>query len=162
MNNVIAFARPLHDERVLANLLQIPQSVEDAPNHLAIPLFQSKISAGFPSPADDYREESLDLNQYMIAHRASTFVFTVKGDSMVAAGILDGDKLVVDRAIEPKHNQIVVAVVNSEYTVKRLFKWRGVVELRAENPAYKAIQFKDNDELTIWGVVVGVLRKFKL
>lgn len=81
---------------------------------------------------------------------------------MLSAGILDGDKLVVDRAIEPKHNQIVIAVINSEYTVKRLFKCRGVIELRAENPAYKAIQFKDHDELTIWGVVVGVLRKFKL
>lgn len=162
MNTVVTFERLVLEEKVPANLLQIPEWVEGAPDHLGIPLFQSKVSAGFPSPADDYREESLDLNQYMIAHRASTFVFTVKGDSMVVAGILDGDKLVVDRAIDPKHNQIVIAVVNSEYTVKRLFKWRGVVELRAENPAYKAIQFKDNDELTIWGVVVGVLRKFKL
>lgn len=162
MNTVISFMRPSTSESTHTNLLQFPQPAASAPDHQNIPLFQSKISAGFPSPADDYREESLDLNQYMITHRASTFVFTVKGDSMLAAGILDGDKLVVDRAIEPKHNQIVIAVVNSEYTVKRLFKWRGVVELRAENPAYKAIQFKDHDELTIWGVVVGVLRKFKL
>lgn len=162
MNTVIAFVRPLLNESAQANLLQTPESVRDAPDHLPIPFFQSKISAGFPSPADDYREESLDLNHYLIAHKASTFVFTVKGDSMLAAGILDGDKLVVDRAIEPKHNHIVIAVVNTEYTVKRLFKWRGVVELRAENSAYKTIQFKDNDELMIWGVVVGVLRKFKI
>ncbi len=81
---------------------------------------------------------------------------------MTGVGIFDGDKLVVDRAVEPRHQHIVIAVINNDYTVKKLFKLRGVIELRAENPAYQPIRFKDTDELQIWGVVVGVLRRFKV
>lgn len=160
MNSVIPFVKPLG--LCKATLEQIPQPLAEEPRLVAFPQFQSKISAGFPSPADDYREDSLDFNQYLVHHRASTFVFTVKGESMVAAGIFDGDKVVVDRSVDPKHNHVVIAVVNGEYTVKRLFKWRGIVELRAENPSYQTIKFSDTDELTIWGVVVGVIRKLPL
>lgn len=122
--------------------------------------FRQEIPAGFPSPAADYSEQGLDLNDYLIAHRASTFIFTVVGDSMKDSGILDGDKVVVDRAIEPRHRHIVIAVVNREYTIKRLYKRAGVLELRPENPAFKPIRFADLDELQIWGVVVGALRRF--
>lgn len=122
--------------------------------------FSQRISAGFPSPAADYAENGLDINEYLIQHKASTFIFTVVGDSMKNAGILDGDKVVVDRSIEPRHRHIVIAVVNQEYTIKRLYKRAGVIELRPENTDYQPIRFTGLDELQIWGVVTGALRRF--
>jgi DNA polymerase V len=126
---------------------------------LTIPLAGHRIAAGFPSPASDYLESSLDFNTYLVSNKAATFVFTVEGNSMTGAHIFDGDKLVVDRSIDARHNHIVVAVVNSEYTVKRLFMRGGVNELRAENPLYPPIRCNDFDDMHIWGVVTGVLRK---
>ncbi len=123
------------------------------------PLLLQNIPAGFPSPASDFSEDGLDVNAYLIRHRAASFYFTVEGDSMSGAGILDGDKVLVDRAVEPKHGHIVVAVINNEYTLKRLYRRRGVLELRPENPAYKPIRLKEDEELQVWGVVIGVIRK---
>ena len=123
-------------------------------------LLSHRISAGFPSPAADYAEDGLDLNHYLVQNKPATFMFTVKGDSMLGAGICDGDKVVVDKALKAKHKDIVVAVVDSEYTIKRLYQLRGRVELQAENPNYQAITFKEGSELQIWGVVVGVVRKY--
>ncbi|MBU3607379.1 translesion error-prone DNA polymerase V autoproteolytic subunit [Polynucleobacter sp. AP-Mumm-500A-B3] len=123
-------------------------------------LLSHRISAGFPSPAADYAEEGLDLNHYLVQNKPATFMFTVKGDSMLGAGICDGDKVVVDKALKPKHKDIVVAVVDSEYTIKRLYQLRGRIELQAENPSYQAITFNEGSELQIWGVVVGVVRKY--
>ncbi|MET3120020.1 DNA polymerase V [Undibacterium sp. GrIS 1.8] len=160
MNTVISFNRAI--DPPLATLHQTPLAAASNPELAGVPLFVQKVPAGFPSPADDYVEETLDLNTYMIRHKASTFVFTVQGDSMIGAGIFDGDKVVVDRAIDPRHGHIVIAVINNDYTVKKLFKWRGVIELRAENPAYQPIRFSDTDELQIWGIVIGVLRRFKV
>jgi DNA polymerase V len=120
----------------------------------------SGIAAGFPSPATDFSESGLDLNAYLIRHRAASFYFSVEGDSMSGAGILDGDKVLVDRAVEPQHGHIVVAVVNSEYTLKRLYRRREVLELHAENPSYSPIRFREGEELQVWGVVVGVVRKY--
>jgi DNA polymerase V len=118
------------------------------------------LSAGFPSPAGDYVEDALDLNQYLIQNKPATFLFTVRGDSMMGASIENGDKVVVDRALKPKHQDIIVAVVNGDYTIKRLYKYRGTIELRPENPNYPAITFTDGTELQVWGVVVGVVRKY--
>lgn len=123
-------------------------------------LLSHRMSAGFPSPATDYTEEALDLNTYLVRNKPATFMFSVKGDSMIGASIEDGDKVVVDRALNPRHNDIVVAVLNGEYTIKRLFKRMGCVELRPENPAYQPIKFKDGSELQVWGVVVGVVRRY--
>ena len=123
-------------------------------------LLSHRISAGFPSPATDYAEEGLDLNDYLVRNKAATFMFTVKGDSMTGASIEEGDKVVVDRAQHPKHGDIVVAVVDGEYTIKRLFKHMGRVELRPENAAYPPIVFLDGSELMVWGVVVGVVRRY--
>ena len=123
-------------------------------------LLSHRISAGFPSPATDYVEEGLDLNDYLVRNKAATFMFTVKGDSMTGASIEEGDKVVVDRAQHPKHGDIVVAVVDGEYTIKRLFKHMGRVELRPENAAYPPIVFLDGSELMVWGVVVGVVRRY--
>lgn len=87
-------------------------------------------------------------------------MFTVRGESMIVAGIHHGDKVVVDRALKPKHKDIVVAVVNGEYTIKRLFKYKGLIELRPENPDYPNITFSEGHELQIWGVVIGVVRRY--
>jgi DNA polymerase V len=118
-----------------------------------------RIQAGFPSPAAEYEETGLDLNRYLIDNHNATFIFTVVGESMKNVGIMDGDKVTVDRSIEPKHRHIVVAMVNGEFTLKRLYRRAGVVELRAENPDFQPIRFSECDELQVWGVVTGVLRK---
>ena len=123
-------------------------------------LISHRISAGFPSPASDYVEDGLDLNDYLVRNKPATFMFTVKGDSMTGASIEDGDKVVVDRSQAPQHNDIVVAVVDGEYTIKRLFMRDGAVELRPENAAFSAIRFAEGRELEVWGVVVGVVRRY--
>ena len=123
-------------------------------------LLSHRISAGFPSPATDYVEEGLDLNDYLVRNKPATFMFTVKGDSMTGASIEEGDKVVVDRAQHPKHGDIVVAVVDGEHTIKRLFKHMVRVELRPENSAHPSIVFHAGSELMVWGVVVGVVRRY--
>ena len=127
----------------------------------ALPFFLSRVPAGFPSPADDYLEGELDLNELLIQHPAATFFVRLAGDSMVNAGLFDGDILVVDRAEQAIHGRIVVAVIDGEMTVKRLYAQGGRVELRAENPAYEPIVFGEGRELAIWGVVIGSVRQFK-
>jgi DNA polymerase V len=117
------------------------------------------IAAGFPSPAADYTEDSLDLNRYLIHHPAATFIFTVRGDSMSGVGILDGDKVVVDRTRSPRHNNIVVAVVDGDFTIKRLYLKDGQVELHPENPAFPPLTFQEGSELVVWGVVTGLVRR---
>jgi DNA polymerase V len=124
------------------------------------PLLQHHVPAGFPSPADEYIEKSLDLNTYLIRNKAATFFFRVAGDSMTGAHIHDGDMLIVDRSIEPKHGHIVLAVINNEYTVKRLYSVAGAVELHAENPDYPPIRFQEHEELQVWGIVVGTVARF--
>lgn len=127
---------------------------------LELRLLSHRISAGFPSPATDYVEEGLDLNEYLVRNKPATFLFTVKGDSMIGASIEEGDKVIVDRALTPKHDDIVVAVVDGDYTLKRLYTHLGRVELRAENPAFRPIVFGEGSELLVWGVVVGVARRY--
>ncbi|MSQ49843.1 MAG: translesion error-prone DNA polymerase V autoproteolytic subunit [Betaproteobacteria bacterium] len=142
------------------SLHQTPRGLmQDVPAS-GLRVLSHRMSAGFPSPATDDSEEELDLNAYLVRNKPATFMFSVKGDSMVGASIEDGDKVVVDRALHPKHNDIVVAVVNGEYALKRLFKHLGRVELRPENPNYQPIKFKDGSELQVWGVVVGVVRRY--
>ena len=125
-----------------------------------LPLLLNRVPAGFPSPADEYAETALDLNTYLIRNKTATFFFRVIGDSMTGANIHDGDLLVVDRSIEPRHGHIVLAVINNEYTVKRLYSLNGVIELHAENPAYAPIRFQEHDELQVWGVVTGAVSRF--
>lgn len=121
----------------------------------AIPLYGHTVPAGFPSPADDYVEDRLDLNQLLVQNKSATFFLRVKGDSMIGAGINDGDIIVVDRSLEPIERAVVVAIVDGELTVKRLLYRNGIAELHAENPKYHPIQFKEGQELTIWGVVTS-------
>jgi DNA polymerase V len=127
----------------------------------ALPFFLSRVPAGFPSPADDYLEGELDLNELLIKHPAATFYVRLAGDSMIRAGLFDGDILIVDRAVKACHRHIVVAVIDGEMTVKRLFLRDGTIELRPENPAFPPILFMEGRELVIWGVVIGSVRQFK-
>ena len=115
---------------------------------LALPLDTVKISAGFPSPAADYEDKRLDINDYLVRNPVSTFFFPVEGDSMQGAEIFDGDILVV------------VAFVNGERLVKRLYRRAGRVALIAENPSYPALEIHEGMELEVWGVVVGKFKRF--
>ena len=116
------------------------------------PLFLSGVSAGFPSPADDYLDRELDLNEQLVKNPAATFFVRVAGDSMTGAGINDNDILVVDRSLEPANNNIDIAVINGELTVKRLIKKRKYCRLVAENPNYPPLEVDDEMGLEIWGV----------
>lgn len=122
-----------------------------------LPLFLSKIRAGFPSPADDFLDKKLDLNEFLIKHPAATFFVKVKGESMIKAGINSGDILIVDRSLEPKDKKIVVAVLNGEFTVKRARKQKDKLYLVSENDDYAPIEIKDGADFEIWGVVVHVI-----
>lgn len=134
--------------------------VTPGPSTLPRPLFGARIAAGFPSPADDHLEDTLDLNEHLIQHPAATFFVRVQGDSMTGAGIHHGDLLVVDRALEPKSGAIVVAVINGELTVKRLQITGEKIWLRPENPRYPALEITEGMDLTIWGVVAHAVRSF--
>lgn len=118
-----------------------------------------KVPAGFPSPASDHTRKRIDLNEHLIRNGDATHVFTVAGDSMTGIGIYEGDKLLIDRSIDPSHNNIVLAVLNNEFTVKRLYRRGGVVRLVAENPLYPPIIIKEADDFTVWGVVTFNLHK---
>lgn len=138
-----------------------PVSVQPSPIHLVA--FASRVPAGFPSPASDYIDDAIDLNAELIipGHEAATFVLRVKGWSMHNAGIFDGDRIVVDRALEPAQGDVVVAVLNNDLTIKRLGKVDGRLALIPENPHFQPIIMEDGDELVIWGVVTNCLRSFR-
>lgn len=123
-----------------------------------VPLALNSIKAGFPSPADDFVENYLDLNKYLIRRPSSTFLVRVSGDSMVNAGILDGSILVVDKSTEYFNDSIVIAVVDNEFTVKRLKYINNQSYLYPENPNYKSIKLKISDY--VWGVVTACITKF--
>lgn len=126
--------------------------------YLALRLDPVRVSAGFPSPAADYEDQRLDINDYLVRNPVSTFFFAVEGDSMEGAEIFAGDILVVDKSIRPRHGHIVVAFVDGERLVKRLYNRAGRTALVAENPGYPTLEIQDGMELVVWGVVTG---KFK-
>ena len=149
---------PIVRQRRASAVLEIFKA--DTATKQLLPLYLSRIKAGFPSPADDYLDKKLDLNEHLIKHPASSFFVKVKGDSMVNAGIHSGDILVVDRSAEPKNNTIVVAVVNGEFTVKRVQKRGLKLFLVAENPDFPPIEISESAEFEIWGVVLHVIHSF--
>ena len=118
-----------------------------------LPLVLGSVPAGFPSPAAEYEDTDIDINDIVISNPTSTFYMRVKGNSMADAYILDGDILVVDKSIEPTHGKIVIAVVDGEFTVKTLYHKDGIIKLVPANPAYPEIELKSEQELNIWGVV---------
>jgi|TARA_Y100000385_G_scaffold45089_1_gene41743 DNA polymerase V len=131
----------------------------ESKNH--IPFIDTMISAGFPSPADDYMDLPIDLNEYLVENNAATFYIRVTGNSMVDAGINDKDLLVVDRSKTPDNNDIVIGVLNGEFTVKRINKTNKKLYLVAANEQYKRIEITEEMDFLVWGVVTYVIHKTK-
>ena len=127
----------------------------------SFPLFSSKVAAGLPSYADDDLDDSIDLNDYLVQKPNSTFMLKVQGMSMRDAGILPDDILIVDRSERATHNKIVIAALDGELTVKRLYRRGDIVKLLPENPDYPEIIIQKESQLIIWGVVVGSFRRFE-
>lgn len=127
-------------------------------DRLGLPFFTSPVEAGFPSPADDYTDRNMDLND-LIRRPSTTFFLRVKGDSMKDAHIGDGDLLIVDRSIPAVDNRIVIAAVNGEFTVKRLRKKRGKTFLVPENNAFRPLEITGDMEFRVWGVVTHVIKE---
>jgi len=123
-------------------------------------LFSHKVAAGFPSPADDYIEGRLSLDEHLVRHKEATFFVRAKGNSMVGAGIFDGNLLVVDKSLTPSSGDIVIAVIDGELTVKRLIKRDGKIILKPESSRFKEIELKEGQELQVWGVVTATVKKF--
>ena len=124
---------------------------------LKLPLFVARVSAGFPSSADDFLDKKLDLNEFLVAHPAATFFVRAGGESMTGAGIQPGDILVVDRAINPSSGQVVIAVLNGELTVKRIIKKESKLLLEPANPKFAPIEITEDANFEVWGVVTYVI-----
>ena len=128
-------------------------------NPLGLPYFDGGVSAGFPSPADDFKEIRISLDRELIKNRDATFYARVSGESMVGAGLDDGDLLIIDRSLDPKNGKIAVCLVDGEFTVKRIKKEKDKFYLMPENKKYKRIEIKEENELIIWGIVEYVIKK---
>lgn len=135
--------------------------VADAPSgpRDGLPLYLSPVKAGFPSPADDFIDRKLDLHEHLVRNQAATFFLRAQGDSMLGAGIHDGDLLIVDRSVEAAHDRIVIAALDDELTVKRLIRRKGRVLLAPENPDYPEFDITEREYIHIWGVVTYVIHK---
>ena len=129
-------------------------SFDSTTKRFRIPLLNDSVSAGFPSPADDYTEENIDLNEHLISNPFSTFFLRVKGDSMINAGIKDKDLIIVDKSLIAKPGNIVIAMIDGEFTIKRLSIKNDELYLKAENHNYPDFSFKNHIDVQIWGVVI--------
>jgi len=125
-----------------------------------IPLLNDSVSAGFPSPADDYTEENIDLNEHLISNPFSTFFLRVKGDSMINAGIKDKDLIIVDKSLIAKPGNIVIAMIDGEFTIKRLSIKNDELYLKAENHNYPDFRFRNHIDVQIWGVVIYSIHSY--
>ena len=133
--------------------------VPKADNGIGQWLAEEGISAGFPSPADDFKETRISLDRELVKNREATFYARVDGDSMIGAGLEDGDLLVIDRSLNPENGKIAVCLVDGEFTVKRIKKEKNKLYLKPENKKYKKIEIKEENELVIWGIVEYVIKK---
>ncbi|MEO8512777.1 MAG: translesion error-prone DNA polymerase V autoproteolytic subunit [Ignavibacteria bacterium] len=129
----------------------------DPKKRVLIPFIESKVNAGFPSPAQDYVEQKLDLNEHLIKHPSSTFIIKVKGESMTGEGIDDKSLLIVDKSLDFKTNCICIASINGDFTVKRINKIKGKYYLISANKDFEPIELNEENELLIWGIVTWVL-----
>ena len=125
-------------------------------------LLRNRVCAGFPSPAEDLGAQRIDLTQILITHPQATYFLRARGTSMEGVGIFDNDILVVDRAIKPRHNHVVVAVVDGDFTVKTLYQRAGRIKLKAANPTFADIVPKEGQTLEVWGVVTSSIKQFKV
>ncbi|TYA60137.1 LexA family protein [Formosa maritima] len=131
----------------------------DFSEHSETVFFDTGISAGFPSPAEDFKEERLSLDNILVKNKLATFYARVSGQSMIDAGLDDNDLLVIDRSLEPAHNRIAVCFLDGEFTVKRLRVEKDGVWLQPENPNYEPIQITEENDFVIWGIVTNVIKK---
>ena len=122
-------------------------------------LIEQSISAGFPSPADDFKEIRISLDKELVKNPESTFYARVSGDSMIEAGLDDGDLIVIDRSLDHENGKIAVCFIDGEFTVKRIKKEEGKLFLMPQNKMYKPIEIKEGNELIIWGIVEYVIKK---
>ena len=137
----------------------VSRAAADIPAGQTAPLYASDVEAGFPSPAEDYVEQELNLHDYAVRHKAATFFVRAHGSSMVNAGIFDGDLLVVDRLETAEDGRVVIAALDGELTVKRLVRKDGKTWLAPENPNYPRFEITDHEYVHVWGVVTYVLHK---
>ena len=144
----------MNNKHTIVKVIPLPELKISTP----LPLYSS-VSAGFPSPADDYLEQELDLNAYLIKNPEATFFVKVSGNSMVGAGIYDGDILIVDCSLEAKNGDVIVAIFEGDFTVKRFVQRGNQYYLWPENPHYKPIELKEDCEFRVWGVVTNVIHK---
>ena len=135
--------------------------LNDSPLNRHIPIANECIAAGFPSPADDYIDSKIDLNQHLIRHPASTFYLRVNGDSMTGSGVHNNDLLIVDRSINAKPGHIVVAVLDGEFTLKRLMVNKDGFYLKASHPGYPDIDLRQYGDVQIWGVAIYSIHNLK-
>ena len=136
-------------------LIQALDSFDSTTKRFRIPLLNDSVSAGFPSPADDYTEENIDLNEHLISNPFSTFFLRVKGDSMINAGIQDKDLIIVDKSLIARPGNIIIAMIDGECTIKRLSIKNNELYLKAENHNYPDFSFKNHIDVQIWGVAVS-------
>lgn len=156
---VEAFKRKKQNEEI-SNVISIEEPTLD-PNIVELPLFSTKVAAGYPSEADDHVEKRLDLNDYLITQADATFFVRIIGDSMIDAGIFEGDIAVVDRARLASIGDTVLAVIDGEFTIKILNKAEsGKPVLLPANPVFSPIEIKEGMNFEVWGVVTGTVRKF--
>lgn len=144
MHSIISHSTPVLISENPAEILQI----------------KNRVCAGFPSPAEDLGAQRIDLTSVLIRHPQATYLLKASGHSMVEAGIFDNDILVVDRAVKPRHSHIVVAVVDGDFTVKRLYQRAGQIKLKAANPTFADITPRDGQEIVVWGVVTATIKQF--
>ena len=135
-------------------------SFDSTTKKFKIPLLTDSVSAGFPSPADDYTEENIDLNEHLISNPFSTFFLRVKGDSMINAGIKDKDLIIVDKSLTARPGNIIIAMIDGEFTIKRLSIKNNELYLKAENHNYPDFRFKNHIDVQIWGVVIYSIHSY--
>lgn len=151
------FRNPALEQKYAPNIL-VP---DPSPSLLAMPFYDCSVSAGFPSPADDSFGITMDLNKHLVQNAPATFFVRTSGESMLNAGINDGDLLVVDRSLIAKNNDIVIAAVDGDLTVKRLVHNNGKTILQAENPAFSNIELSGDMAVSLWGVVTNVIHSLR-
>ncbi len=148
----------LYSTYILLNL--ILDSFDSTTKTFKIPLLADSVSAGFPSPADDYTEENIDLNEHLISNPFSTFFLRVKGDSMINAGIKDKDLIIVDKSLTARPGNIIIAMIDGEFTIKRLSIKNNELYLKSENHNYPDFRFKNHIDVQIWGVVIYSIHSY--
>jgi DNA polymerase V len=157
--SIIEIKRYLNQSIVLSDVISIKLVIPST--QMLIPYALEKINAGFPSPAQDYIDKALDMNEHLIKNETATFIVKVASLSMLNAGIDIDDELIVDRSLDAKHGDIVVALIDNDFTVKRLMIDESGQWLKAENPEYKNIYLQEGQELIIWGVVTCVIKMIR-